>query len=212
MLDFFTLPILRPVATVAVLALVLVIDFVFRRDVYNHSDPLSFSILGYSVLLVVPVAFLRILQGIKTEPSLHVEVSISFLIAAFVYIVLLFVIFPLARNAHRASILAQERTITDYLNTLRPANAQNGVWGALEALGKSMVEPDVFQRNPAKADKRIEYLGLVKKFTGIPEIDPIADQRKLLVGKGRFVAQFWYMATFFFGLASTLYFYTVGAH
>jgi hypothetical protein len=209
--SLLTLSFLKPIAIVGVLVLVLVIDFVFRRNVYNRSDPLSFSILGYSVLLVVPIVFLRILEGIKTDPTIHVEMSnIGLLIGAFVYIVLLFVVFPMATNAHKDFLLAQGKRITAYLHSLPLEAPQSGVLEALEALGKSMIEPDVFVRNRAKAIKRIEYLLLVKTSTGIEAIDPMVDQEKLLAREGRLWAQFWYVATFLFGLASTLYFYTVG--
>jgi hypothetical protein len=211
--SLLTFSFLKPIAFVAVLVLVLVIDFVFRRNVYNRSDPLSFSILGYSFLLVVPIVCLRIVEGIKTEPSLHLEMSnVGLLIGAFVYIVLLFIIFLMATSAHKDFLLAQGKKITSYLRSLPLTTEQAGVLEALEALGKSMIEPDVFVRNPAKAIKRIEYLVLVKTSTGIQSIDPIVDQQKLLAREGRLWAQFWYVATFLFGLASTLYFYTVGSH
>jgi hypothetical protein len=143
---------------------------------------------------------------------MHVEVSNSLLIGAFVYIVLLFIIFPMARNAHKDFLLAQGKKITAYLRALSLPAAQSGVLEALEALGKSMIEPDVFVRNPLKAVKRVEYLELVKTATGIEAIDPTVDQQKLLAREGRLWAQFWYVATFLFGLASTLYFYTLGSH
>ena len=96
--------------------LVLLIDFVFRRDVYNRSDPLSFSILCYSLLLIVPTVLLKILAAVRAEPNRH-DAPASFLISAIVYLVFLFIILFFARNAHKALLLAQEKNIANYLRS-----------------------------------------------------------------------------------------------
>ena len=83
---------------------------------------------------------------------------------------------------------------------------------ALEALGKSMIEADVFRWNRVKKGKRIKYLQLVLDCTGIQSINPTVDQRELLVHEGRFGLRCWYIATFVFGLAGTLWFYRLELH
>jgi hypothetical protein len=206
----FSPPDLIAIAPVGVVILVLLIDFVFRRDVYNRSDPLSFSILCYSLLLIVPTVLLKILAAIRAQPERH-DAPPSLLISAIVYFVGLFIIQFFARNAHKALLQAQEKRIAAYLRSHWPTHAQSDVRDALEALGNSVIEPDVFVKNRAKAKKRVEYLQLVKRVTGSDSIKT-EDQEDLLASEGRLAAQIWYVITFLFGLTSTLVFYLLAAY
>jgi hypothetical protein len=134
-------------ARVGVLLFVLVADFGFRRFVYGRSDPLSFSLLIYSFLLVASDSFLKILS----VPTSDVQPPPRGLIPGLVYLALFVVIFLLATLAHQGYKLAQEEKIQAYLRTLLPKNAdQTAVREVLEKLATTMIEPDAFEILPSR--------------------------------------------------------------
>ena len=106
MLDsLLTSPYFKLAATAFVVVIVLLTDFSYRRDVYNRSDPLSFSILGYSVLLITPTVFLRFLDVIKIDSNTRLiqidwaPISVLLFSACF-YFALLFIIFSFLKKDH----------------------------------------------------------------------------------------------------------------
>ncbi|MFZ1700745.1 MAG: hypothetical protein WBO10_03540 [Pyrinomonadaceae bacterium] len=205
---YLTLETLVPVGTVGV---VLFLDFIFRRVAYNRSDPLSFSLLGFSFLLVVTDVSLKVIEIFdkRKDPNYSGADDIILVLIAFAYVLSTIVIFYLAKIAHVAFQNEQQKLIHNYLENLRNTNPTgNGVWGALEALGKNMIEPDLYENNPAKREKRIEFLERVRDLAGVT-INPEEEQGNLIVGKGpaRRWARVTYAFTFVFALAVTLYFF-----
>lgn len=196
----------RSLLTVAVLVVVLLGDFLFRRNLYDRSDPLSFSILGYSFLLVIPIVLLQMIHGGKRNET---EQNIAFL-----YILCFFIIFLLTREAHKRLIAKQQERVVSYLNGLRrTANANNmivadGVWDALEELGKWMIEPIAFRQSGSKSEKRDEYFRLVNQYTRCQLAKP-EDQADLRIVKGQVLwwARVCYSVSLCVGVISTLYFY-----
>jgi hypothetical protein len=197
------------VLTLVVLGVVLTIDFFYRRELYNRSDPVSLSLLGYSFLLVLSDAGVNFLRQIRTH-----QFDGFFLTAAVIYLGTVFGVFQFAKGAHRNFKLAQEKRVRDYLAGLqRTITAPSGVWRALEELGTGTIEPDVFVRNQAKENRRVEYLRLVAELTNAP-VNPEKDQENLLVQEKsvRKVARAGYIIAFVFGLLSVLFFFYVRWH
>lgn len=197
---------LTALAVLLMLGVVLIIDFFFRRDVYNRSDPVSFALLLYSFLLVSSDTGLNIVRQITGK-----DVNLSLVIAGAIYLGVVFAVFQFAKFAHKNFKAAQDDTVREYLESIRSsATAPDAVWRALEALGTSAIEPDVFLQQKTKRKRRIEYLKLVRQLTGAA-IEPELDQEKLLVQERstRLVAQIGYSVASSFGLLSTLYFFFV---
>ena len=195
--------------SLVVLGVVLLIDFFYRRELYNRSDPVSLSLLGYSFLLVLSDAGINMLKQIRTH-----QFDGFFLTAAVIYLGCVFGIFQFAKGAHRNFRLAQEKRVRDYLASLqRTITAPPGVWRALEELGTGTIEPDVFVRSQSKENRRVEYLRLVADLTNA-QITPEEDQANLLVSEKRVrqIARAGYITAVVFGLLSTMFFFFVRWH
>ncbi|HMH45129.1 MAG TPA: hypothetical protein VK557_16685 [Pyrinomonadaceae bacterium] len=195
--------------SLVVLGVVVTIDFFYRRELYNRSDPISLSLLGYSFLLVLSDAGINMLRQIRTH-----QFDGFFLTAAVIYLGSVFGVFQFAKGAHRSFRQAQEKQVRDYLAVLqRTITAPSAVWRALEELGTGTIEPDVFVKNQSKENRRVEYLRLVAELTNA-SITPEVDQENLLVQdkKIRKVARAGYIIAFLFGLLSTMFFFYVRWH
>lgn len=191
------------VITLALLFFVVALDFAFRRGVYDRSDPISLTLLVYSFFLIIANSSLEISRSYRTG-----RLDVRFLSALFAYITFAYIIFFLARTVHREFRYEQEKAVRNYLASISATTeAPIEMWRSLEALGASMIEPDLFLRNFFKQEKRIEYLILVRDLTGAP-IDPEVDQTKLLVTnlRIRLFSRVVYTLAFVFALLSSIFF------
>jgi len=150
-----------PALTVIMLVLVLWLDYLMRKDIYNRADPLSFSLLFYSFVLVVTDLGVKLVQLLRGNPDN------KFFYIASGYLLLGLIIF-----------------VDDYLDRLRKnpvvgANVPEDFWPALKRLGKDMVEPDAFRNSKFKRKKRIEFLKLVQQLTST-RTEPAEEQEKFL--------------------------------
>ena len=199
------------VLTLIVLAVVLIADFVFRMEVYNRSDPVSFSLLGYSLVLVVSNALLAIVKNFCAARQAGVKdaLQIEYLIAVVIYFVGLFIIFLLAKRTHRDLQEAQAEKIRGYLDDKKPGVQQPAaIWHVFQDLGAGTLEPVVFfPTNPKKRLKRIQYLKKLKDSTGA-NIIPEREERDLLVEDKiiKIKAICGYTAAFVYGTISALFF------
>ena len=183
-------------ATAIVLVAVLLVDFNFRKDVYGRSDPLSFTLLNFSIVFVLSDTLLKFLRSFEQGT----ELTLKEFVGVIIFLVAYLVFQPFARRAHGDLIEAQRNNLSKYLTDLRRAIAssqsnapasqanpqnrqlnQDSLWNAIEQLGKTALEPDLFNSNRTKKKKRIEYLSTVAALTSAEHVNPTEDEKKLLV-------------------------------
>ena len=103
---------------IVLLGIVLTIDFFFRQDVYDRSDPLSFAILLYSFLLVATDTGLNIMSQITAK-----DVNVPLIISGACYLAVVYVVFQFAKFAHKKFKKAQVDKIKKYLKSIRASSS-----------------------------------------------------------------------------------------
>lgn len=170
-------------AAVALLAIVLSVafDFFFRTKINNRSDPISFTTVSFSAVFVVSDTLFR---------AARQELDQTWMLSAFVFVLLVFFLLSMSENAQRGLREAQSEKVGQFLEGIRKAQggpkpgmsrqSDDALWKALRDLGEAMLEPDLARTNPQKRKKRIGFLTTVADLTQV-SLDPEVKQHELIV-------------------------------